>query len=196
MNEVEVKRKLYEEYVQHINKIKLEHKAQLEKGNIFFNSESLLLWTFSVEQIYKEKLMLMGESQGRELNILDMNVTDEAYESISQFGNQFPHDLCRDLNDPELSFQVSRTLGKNLEQEGIKIRPFQYIERKRNSAIIAQEMSRLQLDIEMKTGKVNNLREQLILATEELEQAEIAKEKLKSMTTEDKPWINYVIFPT
>jgi hypothetical protein len=35
MNEVEVKRKLYEEYVQHINKIKLEHQAQLEKGNIF-----------------------------------------------------------------------------------------------------------------------------------------------------------------
>ena len=106
--------------------------------------------------------MLIGESQERDNNILDMNVTDEAYESISQF-------------------------GKNLEQEGIKIRPFQYIERKRNSAIIAQEMSRLQLDIEMKTGKVNNLREQLITATEELEQAEIAKKMLKSTMTEDKP---------
>ena len=32
MSELEVKRKLYEEYVQDINKIKLEHQAQLEKG--------------------------------------------------------------------------------------------------------------------------------------------------------------------
>ena len=141
----------------------------------------------------------MGESQGREINILDMNVTDKAYESISQFGNQFPHDEGRDLNNPKLSFKVSRAHGKNLEQEGRKIRPFQNIERERNlsmneenKAIIAQEMSRLQLDIEMKTGKVNNLREQLIMATEELEQAEIAKKKLKiiwekSTMTEDMP---------
>ena len=44
MSGLEVKRELYEEYIQHINKIKLEHQAQLEKGNIFFfNSASLLL---------------------------------------------------------------------------------------------------------------------------------------------------------
>ena len=141
----------------------------------------------------------MGESQERELNILDMNVTDEAYESISQFGNQFPHDEGRNLHNPKLSFEVSRAHGKNLEQEGKKIRPFKNIEIERSSAmneenktIIAQEMSRLQLDVKMKTGKMNNLREQLIMATEELEQAEIAKEKLimiweKSMMTEDMP---------
>ena len=63
---------------------------------------------------------------------------------------------------------------------------------KKKKTIIAQERSRLQLDVKMKTGKVNNLREQLIMATEELEQAEIAKEKLimiweKSMMTEDMP---------
>ena len=143
--------------------------------------------------------MLKGESQERDINILDMNVTDEAYESISQFGNQFPLAVGRDLNNPKLLFQVSRAHGKNLEQEGIKIRPFQNIEIERNSAmneenkaIIAQEMSRLQLDVEIKTGKVNNLREQLFMATEELEHAEIAKEKLimiceKSTMTEDMP---------
>jgi hypothetical protein len=124
---------------------------------------------------------LTGESQEREINILDMNVTDEAFESISQFGNQFPAAVGRDLNNPKFLFQASRALGKNLEQEGI--RPFQNI---------AQEMSRLKLDVEMKTGKVHNLREQLILATQELEQAEIAREKLKiiwekSTLNEDMP---------
>jgi hypothetical protein len=143
--------------------------------------------------------MLIRESQERDINILDMNATDEADESISQFGNQFSPALGRDLNNPKLMFQVSRAHGKNLEQEGRKIRPCQNIERERNlsmneenKAIIAQEMSRLQLDIEMKTGKVNNLREQLIMATEELEQAEIAMKKLKiiwekSTMTEDMP---------
>ena len=63
---------------------------------------------------------------------------------------------------------------------------------KKRKTIIAQEMSRLQLDVKMKTGKMNNLREQLIMATEELEQAEIAKEKLimiweKSMMMKDMP---------
>ena len=38
MNELGAKRKLCEEYVQDINKIKLEHQAQLEKGNSFKNS--------------------------------------------------------------------------------------------------------------------------------------------------------------
>jgi hypothetical protein len=132
--------------------------------------------------------MLMGESQGRELNILDMNVTDEAYESISQFGNQFPHDEGRDLNNPKLLFEVSKAHGKNLEQEGIKIRSFQNIERERNpgtaeenKAIISREMSRLQLEVEMRTGDERNLRGQLAMATEELKQAEIAKEKLKKI---------------
>ena len=74
----------------------------------------------------------MGESQGRELNILDMNVTDEAYESISPFWNRFPHDEGRDQNNPKWSFEVSRAHGKNLEQEGIRIRSFQNIERERN----------------------------------------------------------------
>ena len=130
----------------------------------------------------------MGESQGRELNILDMNVTDEAYNSISQFGNQFPHDEGRDLNNPKLLFQVSRAHGKNLEQEGIKIRSFQNIGRERNPGtaeenkeIRSQEMSRLQLEVEMKTREVRSLRGQLAMATGELEQAEIAKEKLKKI---------------
>ena len=38
MMKLEAKRKLYEEYVQDINKIKLEHQAQLEKGESFKNS--------------------------------------------------------------------------------------------------------------------------------------------------------------
>ena len=42
MSELEVKRKLNEEYVKQINKITLEHQAQLQNGNIFFNSASLL----------------------------------------------------------------------------------------------------------------------------------------------------------
>ena len=132
--------------------------------------------------------MLMGGSQGRELNILDMNVTDEAYESISQFGNQFPHDEGRDLNNPKLLFEVSRAHGKNLEQEGIKIRSFQNIEKEKNpvlaeenKAIIAREMSGLQLEVEIRTRELKNLREQLVTAVEELEQAEIAKEKLKKI---------------
>ena len=127
----------------------------------------------------------MGESQEREFNILEMNVTDEAYESISQFGNQFPHDEGRNLHNPKLSFEVSRAHGKNLEQEGIKIRSFQNIERERNlataeenKAIISQEMSRLQLEVEMRTREVRNLRGQLAMATEELEQAEIAKGRI------------------
>ena len=139
-----------------------------------------------VEKIYKEKLMLMEESKEREINILDMNVTDEAYESNSQFGNQFPHDEGRDLNNPKLLFEVSRAHGKNLEQEGIKIRSYQNIERERNpaeenKAIISQEMSRLQLEVEMRTREVRDLRGQLAMATEELEQAEIAKGKLKKI---------------
>ena len=130
----------------------------------------------------------MGESQERELNILDVNVTDEAYESISQFGNQFPHDEGRNLHNPKLSFEGSRANGKNLEEEGIEIRSFQNIERERNpatteenKAIISQEMSRLRLEVEMRTGEVRNLRGQLAMATEELKQAEIAKEKLKKI---------------
>ena len=92
------------------------------------------------------------------------------------------------MNNPKLLFEVSRALGNNLEQEGIKIRSFQNIERERNpgtaeenKAIISQEMSKLQLEVEMRTGEVRNLRGQLAMATEELKQAEIAKETLKKI---------------
>ena len=47
---------------------------------------------------------------------------------------------------------------------------------------LSQEVSSLQLVVEMRTGEVRNLREQLARSTQEKEQAEIVKEKLRKAT--------------
>merc|ERR1711892_536874 len=47
---------------------------------------------------------------------------------------------------------------------------------------LSQEVYSLQLVVEMRTGEVRNLREQLARATQQLEQAEMGKEKLRKAT--------------
>ena len=47
---------------------------------------------------------------------------------------------------------------------------------------LSQEVYSLQLVVEMRTGEVRNLREQLAIATQQLEQAEMWKEKLRKAT--------------
>ena len=47
---------------------------------------------------------------------------------------------------------------------------------------LSQEVYSLQLVVEMRTGEVRNLRDQLARATQQLEQAEIDNEKLKKAT--------------
>ena len=47
---------------------------------------------------------------------------------------------------------------------------------------LSQEVYSLQLVVEMRTGEVRNLREQLARATQQLDQAEIRREKLKKAT--------------
>ena len=47
---------------------------------------------------------------------------------------------------------------------------------------LSQEVYSLQLVVEMRTGEVRNLRDQLARATQQLEQAEIDKEKMKKAT--------------
>ena len=55
------------------------------------------------------------------------------------------------------------------------------IKRKRRS--LSQEVYSLQLVVEMRTGEVRNLRDQLARATEQLDQAEIVKENLENAIT-------------
>ena len=47
---------------------------------------------------------------------------------------------------------------------------------------LSQEVYSLQLVVEMRTGEVRNLRDQLTRATQQLEQSEIDKEKLRKAT--------------
>ena len=54
------------------------------------------------------------------------------------------------------------------------------IKRKRRS--LSQEVYSLQLVVEMRTGEVRNLIDQLERATQKLEQAEIVKNRLKKTT--------------
>jgi cation transport regulator ChaC len=48
---------------------------------------------------------------------------------------------------------------------------------------LSQEVYSLQLVVEMRTGEVRNLRDQLARATQQLEQADIDKEKLRKATS-------------
>merc|ERR1711970_1267668 len=47
---------------------------------------------------------------------------------------------------------------------------------------LSQEVYSLQLAVEMRTGEVRNMREQMARATQQLEQAEIDKQRLKKVT--------------
>ena len=49
-------------------------------------------------------------------------------------------------------------------------------------SILSQEVKSLQLVVEMRTGEVRNLREQLDRVTQEQEQADVVKKKLKHET--------------
>ena len=55
------------------------------------------------------------------------------------------------------------------------------IKEKRRS--FSQEVSSLQLVVDMRTGEVRNLREQLARSTQEIKQSEIVEEKLRKATS-------------
>ena len=68
----------------------------------------------------------------------------------------------------------------------VKILAMEYAEEnipnKANKRSLSQEVYSLQLVVEMRTGEVRNLREQLARATQQLEQGELGKERLKKTT--------------
>ena len=97
---------------------------------------------FSVEEIYKQKLLDMRESRDRDIEADVKRVKEEANEAIVQLRTQL-----LDGRKPS----------------------------------VTQEMSSLQEVVEMGTDEVRNLMEQLARATQELEQAEIVKEKLREV---------------
>ena len=86
MYEPEVRRKIVEEYVQHVYELKLEHQKELDKGKIkicllLWNT---ILWFILVEEIYEQKLLGMRKYSDRDTETIVRSVREEAEAAIAE----------------------------------------------------------------------------------------------------------------
>ena len=85
MYELEVRRKIVAEYVQHVYELKLEHQKELDKGKlkICLLLLNTILWFILVEEIYEQKLLGIRTYSGRDIETIVKGVREEADAAIA-----------------------------------------------------------------------------------------------------------------
>ena len=81
MHELEVRRKIVEEYVQHVYELKLGHQEELEKGELEY-VRTVNNVIFSVEEIYKQKLLDIKQSRDIEIETIVRSARAEADSAV------------------------------------------------------------------------------------------------------------------
>ena len=120
----------------------------------------------------EEEFRMKEDRLNQSLNLLNQSLN--LIEEREQAWQDERSDILKEVQRLKAeATRMVKILASEYEEEDLS-------ENKRRS--LSQEVYSLQLVVEMRTGEVRNFREQLARATQELEQAEIVKEKLTKAT--------------
>merc|ERR1719369_293632 len=202
---VEIHETIREEYERKIKALNMDHQTELEKVKEFYQRKLTKERENNSKEIEKAKIDAKNEAN-KTISILNKEIVLERGKMFAEQQEQNKRleeeyrmkgkrlsQLVKENEIREQSWhgekkcilrEVQRLkaeaakMVKNLAME-YKEEDNLNVNKKRS---LSQEVYSLQLVIEMKTGEVKNLREQLARATHELEQDEMVKEKLKKAT--------------
>jgi len=194
-------KQLKEEYDLIVQNLKDEHKQELDKVIESYKSQ-LKDELFAYEK-EKKKAISKAETEANELTYkLNQQMLLERSKLIAEQEENF-NNLREELSMKE--YRINQSLNQIEEREHawqeekadilievqrlkaeatkmVKILAMEYEEEDLNEdkkISLSQEVYSLQLVVEMRTGEVKNLREQLARATQDLEQEELVQDKLR-----------------
>lgn len=192
-------------YMIMIQKLKEDHSVEIEKARTNFESElKISLQTLKEDN---DNLLTRAKNEANDkITKLNQQIVLERAKMISQqqeisknleadyrIKEENLNDSIKEIESREMAWQDERAdilkEVQRLKAEAtrmVKILALEYeedenlTEDKKRS--LTQEVYSLQLVVEMRTGEVRNLREQMAKATQQLEQAQMDKEKLRKVT--------------
>jgi len=174
--------KVRQSYDAKLNEMKAELMKNLEEANI--EARNMANETISKlnKQVIQERGKILAEQQENSKQL------QEEFRLKNEQLNQ----SLRDIEERELSWQEERQDVLNevqrLKADATRMAKLLAMEYEDDNCLgnkrrsLSQEVYSLQLVVEMRTGEVRSLREQMAKATQQLEQAEKDKEKLRKVT--------------
>jgi len=192
-------------YSMKIQKLKEDHMMEIKKAQADFESE--LKASLQALKEDNDKLMTKAKNEANDkITRLNQQIVVERAKMISEqqeisrnleaeyrIKEEGLNDSIQEIENREKVWQEERAdilkEVQRLKAEAtrmVKILALEYeeddniSEEKKRS--LSQEVYSLQLVVEMRTGEVRNMREQMAKATQQLEQADIDKQRLKKVT--------------
>jgi len=174
--------KVRQSYDAKLNEMKAEMMKNLEIANI--EAKNVANETISKlnKQVIQERGKILAEQQENSKQL------QEEFRLKNEQLNQ----SLRDIEEREASWQEERQDVLNevqrLKADATRMAKLLAMEYEDDNCLgnkkrsLSQEVYSLQLVVEMKTGEVRNMREQMAKASQQLEQAEKDKEKLRKVT--------------
>jgi len=189
-----------------IQKLKEDHMMEIKKAQADFELE--LQASLQALKEDNDKLMTKAKNEANDkITRLNQQIVLERAKMISEqqeisrnleaefrIKEEDLNDSIQEIENREKAWQDERAdilkEVQRLKAEAtrmVKILALEYEEEDDNISedkkrSLSQEVYSLQLVVEMRTGEVRNMREQMAKATQQLEQAEIDKQKLKKVT--------------
>jgi len=174
--------KVRQSYDAKLNEMKAEMMKNLEIANI--EAKNVANETISKlnKQVIQERGKILAEQQENSKQL------QEEFRLKNEQLNQ----SLRDIEEREASWQEERQDVLNevqrLKADATRMAKLLAMEYEDDNCLgnkkrsLSQEVYSLQLVVEMRTGEVRNMREQMARATQQLEQADIDKQRLKKVT--------------
>jgi len=174
--------KVQQSYDVKLNEMKAEMMKNLEIANI--EAKNMANETISKlnKQVIQERGKILAEQQENSKQL------QEEFRLKNEQLNQ----SLRDIEERETSWQEERQDVLNevqrLKADATRMAKLLAMEYEDDNCLgnkkrsLSQEVYSLQLVVEMRTGEVRNMREQMAKASQQLEQAEMDKEKLRKVT--------------
>jgi len=174
--------KVRQSYEAKLNEMKAEMMKNLEIANIEARNVANETISKLNKQVIQERGKIMAEQQENSKQL------QEEFRLKNEQLNQ----SLRDIEERETSWQEERQDVLNevqrLKADATRMAKLLAMEYEDDTCLgnkkrsLSQEVYSLQLVVEMRTGEVRNMREQMAKATQQLEQAEIDKQRLKKVT--------------
>jgi len=174
--------KVRQSYEAKLNEMKAEMMKNLEIANIEARNVANETISKLNKQVIQERGKIMAEQQENSKQL------QEEFRLKNEQLNQ----SLRDIEERETSWQEERQDVLNevqrLKADATRMAKLLAMEYEDDTCLgnkkrsLTQEVYSLQLVVEMRTGEVRNLREQMAKASQQLEQAEMDKEKLRKVT--------------
>jgi len=174
--------KVRQSYEAKLNEMKAEMMKNLEIANIEARNVANETISKLNKQVIQERGKIMAEQQENSKQL------QEEFRLKNEQLNQ----SLRDIEERETSWQEERQDVLNevqrLKADATRMAKLLAMEYEDDTCLgnkkrsLSQEVYSLQLVVEMRTGEVRNMREQMAKATQQLEQADIDKQRLKKVT--------------